>query len=241
MGVIGKGEDGFPTTLPRRRCIECMHCASICPRQAVEFEGLSPEAIYRETPEEPLERLICQRRSVRHFKPDLPEREIVQWALDRAEYAPSGKNIHATRWTVLWGLEATEKVTQMVIDLCNSSGEAPELPKLLAKGTNLITCGAPCVILGWSPEDCLNPVVDTAVATTTLELLLQSKGLATCWGGYLNQLANHHPSLRSALGVPEGCQLRCALMVGFDQGERYRNVPYRPKAGVTWLGAKELK
>jgi hypothetical protein len=97
------------------------------------------------------------------------------------------------------------------------------------------------VILGWSPEDCLNPVVDTAVATTTLELLLQSKGLSTCWGGYLNQLANHHPSLRGALGVPEGCQLRCALMVGFDQGEHYRTVPFRPKARVIWLDENKTK
>ena len=240
MGVIGKGEDGRPTVLPRRRCIGCMHCAAICPRQAVGFEGLNSEDLYRPEPEDPVERLICRRRSVRKFKDTLPDKADVQWALDRAEYAPSGKNVHATHWTVLWGKEVTDKITRMALDICETTGEAPELPKLYGKGTNLLTCGAPCVIIGWSPEDCLNPVVDTAVAMTTLELLLQSRGISTCWGGYLNQLAGHHESLRRTLGIPEGCQMRCALMVGYPDRETYRNIPYRPQAPVTWLEEPDL-
>jgi nitroreductase len=78
-------------------------------------------------------------------------------------------------------------------------------------------------------------VIDTAVAMTTLELLLQSKGLSTCWGGYLNQLANHNKSLRDQLGIPENCRLRCALMVGYPDREQYRAVPYRPEAPVSWM------
>lgn len=240
MGVIGKGEDGKPTALPRRRCIGCMHCAAICPKEAVEFADLSHEALYQPTPADPVEAVIRCRRSVRKFQTKLPDKALIQWALDTAEYAPSGKNVHATRWTVLWGREATERVTQLVLQLCRDTGEAPELPKLHALGTNLITCNAPCVLLAWSPEDCLNPVVDAAVSTTTVELLLQSKGLSTCWGGYLNQLANHNPPLLRALGVPEGSKMRCALMVGYPDREHYRAVPYRPQAGALWLTQEEL-
>ncbi|MCD8144588.1 MAG: nitroreductase family protein [Oscillospiraceae bacterium] len=240
MGVLGKGEDNRPATLPRRRCIGCMHCAAVCPRQAVQFEGLTQAQLYQAPPENPVENLIRARRSVRRFKTQLPERTVIQWALDGAAYAPSGKNVHANRWSVLWGRSATDKVTEMVLDICRRTGEAPELPKLYGYGTNLITCNAPCVILGWSPDDCLNPVVDTAVAMTTVELLLQSAGLSTCWGGYLNQIANHNDELRRALGVPEGCHLRCALMVGYPDRETYRNIPYRPQAAVTWLEDSDL-
>lgn len=240
MGVIGKGENGSPTVLPRRRCIQCMHCAAICPKQAVGFPQLTAEELYRPEPEDPVERLIRQRRSVRKFKETLPDRSDLQWALDTAEYAPSGKNVHATRWTVLWGKGATDKVTRMALDICAATGEAPELPKLYRCGTNLITCNAPCVVIGWSPEDCLNPVVDTAVAMATLEMLLLSRGISTCWGGYLNQLANRNDGLRQALGIPDGCKMRCALMVGYPDRETYRNIPYRPKAPVTWLEETDL-
>ncbi len=235
MGVLGRGEDGYPTPLPRRRCIGCMHCASICPRQAVRFEGIPTQALYNPVPENPVEAAVCLRRSVRHFKPELPERELIEWALNRAEYAPSGKNVHATQWTVLWGRDCTDRVTELVLDICRKTGEAPELPKLHAKGTNLITCNAPCMLLAWSPDDCLNPVVDAVVSMTTVELLLQSVGLATCWGGYLNQVANHNDELRRHLGVPDGNHLRCALMVGYAGRERYRSIPHRPQAPVVWL------
>lgn len=235
MGVIGRDAEGRPGVLPRRRCIACMHCAAICPRRAVSFEGLTPEQLYRPTPESPVERLIRQRRSVRNFKEALPDREVLQWALDTAEYAPSGKNVHATRWTVLWGKAVTDRFTSMALEICEATGEAPELPKLYRAGVNLLTCNAPCVVIGWSPEDCLNPVIDTALAMSTLEMLLLSRGISTCWGGYLNQLANRHDSLRSALGIPEGCKMRCALMVGYPDRETYRNIPYRPDAAVTWL------
>ncbi len=239
MGVIGKGQDNRPTVLPRRRCIGCMHCAAICPKQAVTFDGLSAGQLYRPAPDNPVERLICQRRSVRNFQETPPDKAVLQWALDKAEYAPSGKNVHATRWTVLWGKAVTDKFTRMALDICESTGEAPELIKLYQRGTNLITCNAPCVVIGWSPEDCLNPVIDTAVAMATLEILLLSRGLSTCWGGYLNQLANHNDGLRRALGIPDGCKMRCALMVGYPHRETYRNIPYRPDAKVVWPEEKD--
>ena len=77
------------------------------------------------------------------------------------------------------------------MNLCLEYGEAPELPKLLAKGTDLLTCGAPCMIVLHSPDDCLNPVLDAAVGMAQLELLLVHKGLGTCWAAI---------SVRSATG-----------------------------------------
>ncbi len=233
MGVI-QYKDGKPGILPGRRCIQCMHCVSICPKRAVIFDGI--EYQIRESPETEIERLVMSRRSVRHFKADPPPKEIIQWALDTAAYAPSGKNAHDTRWTVLYGLEETEKVTNMALDYCvKHKDEAPELIYLHLKGVNLITCNAPCVIVGWSPDDALNPVVDTAVAAATVELLLQSRGLSTCWGGYLRQITNVSEELNHELGIPVGCNMRTALLVGYADKEKYLHIPYRPAAQVEWV------
>lgn len=219
----------------KRRCIACGHCVAACPKQAVHFDECAPGEDYVPAPEDALERLVRSRRSVRRFTDELPARADIQWALDCAQYAPSGKNCHDNRWTVVYGREKTLELTERVLDVCRKTGDAPELPKLYARGTDLICCGAPCMIIAWSPDETLNPVVDPAVALTTAELLLVSRGYATCWGGYLRQLSERDASLRAWLGVPEGARVRCALMVGVPGPERYPNIPHRPAAEAMWL------
>lgn len=233
MGVLVL-KDQRPQVHPGRRCIQCMHCAAVCPQMAVGFEQLEREAVYPSMPDEPLERLIKNRRSVRRFQDRLPSRELIRQALDTAAYAPSGKNQRAYRFTVVWGKERVKALRDQCLRLCGEYNEAPELVKLQAKGTDLLTCGAPCMIAAWSPEDCLNPVLDPTVAMAQLELLLVHQGLATCWGGYLRQVSDRFPEIRRTLGLEEACRVRCALMVGYA-GEHYIRTVWRPEARVTWL------
>ena len=164
MGYL-KLEEKRPVVRERRRCIECGHCAAACPKQAVTLTSEKAELGLPKAENE-LEELILSRRSIRHFQAKVPPRELIQRALDLAEYAPSGKNAHQHRWTVLYGLEETEKVTEMALDFSRRTGEAKELIKIKEAGTNLLTCDAPCVILAWSPDDALNPVADPALALT---------------------------------------------------------------------------
>lgn len=220
-----------PVIKERRRCISCGHCTATCPRQAVTLEQDGWAVL---TPENDLERLIAARRSVRHFKADPPPKEVIQRALDVAEYAASGKNVHAHRWTVLYGMAQTEQVTQMALEIAERTGNAKELIKIKAAGTNLLTCDAPCVILAWSPDDALNPVIDPVLAMALVEIQLNQAGIATCWGGYLRQIADASAELRAHLGIPEGCNLRCALICGYPQGENYPNIPPRSKAAPFW-------
>ena len=213
MGVFVMGEDG-PEVHPKRRCIQCMHCAAACPRQAIGFSELTEKEVYPPLPEEPLEKLLKTRRSIRHFQEKLPPKKLIEKALDTAVYAPSGKNQRAYEFTVLWGLDKTRALRDRAIELCDQVGEAPELGKLLRKGTDLLTCNAPVMIVAWSPDDCLNPVLDPAAAMAQLELSLVQGGLGTCWGGY---------------------RVRCALMTGYAEKEKYIRSVWRPKAKVTWI------
>ena len=234
MGVLVPGEK-HPEIHPRRRCILCMHCAAGCPKKAIGFEELPEAAVYPEMPEDELERLIRTRRSVRSYRDALPERERIQHALNTANFAPSGKNQRAYRFTVVWGKPAVTALRDRCMELCRETGEAPELPKLFEKGTDLLTCGAPCMIVAWSPENCLNPVLDPAVSMAELELLLVRQGLSTCWGGYLRQLSDRFPEIRRRLGLPEDCRVRCALMVGYAKGESYLRPVWRPETDALWL------
>ena len=230
MGHLRMTEDG-PSATGRGGCMACMQCVAVCPRQAVLDDG-RPAIL--PAPEDPVERLVTSRRSVRRFKPDAPDRSVIAWALQRAGYAPSGKNRHANRWTVVYGRERAEAVRALAIEHCRKTGEAPELVRFAEKGLDLLTCGAPVIIIGWSPDDCLNPCVDTAIAMETAELLLVSRGIGTCWGGYLRQITGHCPALKQMLGIPEGASMQCCMMAGWPDGVRFPNIPVRPEPDIFW-------
>lgn len=216
----------------RGGCMGCLQCAAVCPRDAVRADGK------RATVPEPfdsLEALVMSRRSVRSFKPDAPDRASIQWALDRANYAPSGKNQRLHRFSVVYGRDRVEAIRTLALDYCRETGYAPELVKLADKGRDPMTCGAPALIFCWSPRDSVNPGTDSVLALATAELLLVSRGLGTCWAGYMRRLADRAPALRQILGIPENCAVDGCLMTGRPAGGGYPNIPLRPPADIAWV------
>lgn len=223
--------EGRPELGGRIACIACGHCVAACPKRAVTLDGRGPVS----PPEDLLEKAIVSRRSIRKFRQEAPPRELVQHALDMAEYAPSGKNRHANRWSVIYGYERCQAVKDFALNWCRETGESPELLHLAEKGLDLLTCGAPLVIIGWSPDKALNPCVDTVIALHTAEQILNRAGYGSCWGGYMRQIAARCPDFKAMLGVPEGSSIQCCLMVGKAKGEVYPNIPPRPAAEPFWV------
>ncbi len=233
--AIFREKDGSPVVAKEERCIRCYHCTAACPVQAVRFEDLTQERTYPPVPEDPVERLIKTRRSVRHFKAELPPRETVERALELAAWSPSGKNIHENGWAVLWGREAVEKARDMAVQWAADTGIYPELPKNAARGIDLLTCGAPCVLIGHSHPKTLNPMLDTAIAAATAELLLQQSGISTCWGGYLRHAINDCPELKAFVGIAPEREAYSLFMIGYADREIYRNIPDRPPLKTVWI------
>ena len=229
MGHLRMTDDG--PVIGRGACMGCLQCAAVCPRRAVLADG---RPAVTERPGDPVEALVMSRRSVRHFKAEPPERELIAWALQRAGYAPSGKNRHDNRWTVVYGKDRTEAVRGPALRFCRETGESPELLRFSEKGLDLLTCGAPVILLAWSPDDCLNPCVDAAIAMETAELLLVSRGVGTCWGGYLRRIAGQSPELRAMLGIPDGCSVQGCMMAGWSDGVSFPNIPIRPEPEIFW-------
>lgn len=233
MGIFRRGEDGkvFAREKP---CMDCYHCAAACPAHAVITHGMPEGETYPAPSDSPMLRAIQSRRSIRHFKDELPDRALIQRALDGAAYAPSGKNEHRNRWTVVYGRARVEELYRMVLEWAEPVEHYKHLVWLARKGIDPVTCGAPCLIIGHNHPEALNPQDDTVIATFLAEQLLVESGLGTCWSGYFRTAAQNSAAIQRRLALPEGHRVYSVLMVGVP-AERYPNIPYRPAAQVQWV------
>lgn len=179
-------------------------------------------------PDSPLLRAIQSRRAIRHFKEKLPDKALIQRALDGAAYAPSGKNEHRNRWTVVYGRARVEELYQLVLEWAGPVEHYKHLVWLARKGIDPVTCGAPCLIIGHNHPEALNPQDDTVIATLLAEQLLVESGLGTCWSGYFRTAAQNSADIQRRLALPEGHRVYSVLMVGVP-AERYPNIPHRPR------------
>ena len=78
------------------RCIRCQHCMAVCPKGAISIFGKNPSDSIPNTKELPspalMEKLIKNRRSIRRYKKDSVDKELIHHLLETAAYAPSGEN-----------------------------------------------------------------------------------------------------------------------------------------------------
>ena len=237
---ISMTEDG-PRSHHNRRCLQCMHCSSTCPMKAIHFEHIPPYAEYPDTPEDDTLKLIMTRRSVRHFKEEAANPEDITWALDIAQWAPSGKNRHLTQWMIVHTKEKCDAVYNYICDITRDTGVMPDLARQRDKGNHdSVTCGCSTIIMALAPIKPEGVITadssesDGIIAMTTAELLLNKVGLGTCWGGFVTFCANTIPQCREYLQIPDGYYVSCTLLCGIPD-ETYRNVPYRPNATIHWL------
>ena len=226
--VLSMDEQNFPKYAPKG-CINCGHCESACPNGAIWLD----DDLFTAAPDNELEQLLLSRRSIRHFHPEAPARELISSVLQKAQWAPSSKNQRLNGWSVIYGKEQTDSLLEKAMEHCRTAGTNRGLIRLYDCGINLITCGAPCIIFSWISEQAINHELDCAIAAAQAELMLTAQGLGTCWGGFATRLFSGDSELRAMAGIPQDARLCCTLMTGFP-AEHYHSTPGRPSARIIW-------
>ena len=102
-----------------------------------------------------------------------------------------------------------------------------------AEGHDPILHAAPCLIVvhGYADLPCIQ--TDCCIALTYLELYAASKGLGTCWAGFLSVASATYPPVHEALNLPEGHNCFGAVMLGHPH-HQYNLIPKREPANVEW-------
>lgn len=219
-------------------CIACGQCMAVCPNRAIKITGrdMTPNDII-ELPKisdradfERLKSLMISRRSVRDFKNQRVDRELIDKILETSSTAPNGLGSSDVEVLVLDGKEKVEEFTLELINTLKKNkwlfspamlqiyrpfiGKASyDSLKTFAstaidtfvtnydKGTNWLTYSAPLAMLFHS-SPYADPV-DSYIPATYAMLAAHSLGLGSCMLGTPNLLLNlFGKKIKQKYGIP---------------------------------------
>lgn len=248
--IIRADRNAFPTLEENSKdlCINCGQCAAVCPHGALslnamplaECPGIQQDLLPNAAQ---TRQLLMARRSIRFFKNRVVVHELLEDLIDTARYAPTGSNKQQVQWMVFENSAEVNSLASMVIDwtrlmlpLIPDELMARKMKNKIAawdKGRDDILRGAPHLVIVHSRADLSFAEADCVIALTYLELYAFTKGLGTCWAGYLTTAAGFHEPLQKALNLPQGHKCFGAVMLGYPQ-YKYTRIPKRKAPDVTW-------
>lgn len=237
---------GYPAIAEEKEdlCYRCQHCLAICPTAAISILGIKPGDV---TPLEgnyprprQMETLLKGRRSVRRYREENLEPQLIKHLLEVAWHAPTGVNARQVRFTVV---DDREKMVALRGEVMAGlgrllrEGKLPEGFERFAdfvrlwedKGIDTIFRGAPHLLVASTPEKVPTPLPDCLIALTYFELLAQSHGVGTVWCGLAKWALNDLlPEFRARLGIPEDHLFGYAMMFGKPAVTYTRTVRHQP-------------
>ncbi|MBF0482706.1 MAG: nitroreductase family protein [Desulfovibrionaceae bacterium] len=237
-GCIELDAEGLPRQTKGAMCIACGHCVAVCPHEALGNSNLDaagmlplPESL----PDAASVRgLMLSRRSVRVYKDTPVPAATLAGLLDTARHAPTAVNTQNVAYAACADPAKTREAARLCIEWLRGAGVYPHMVAAWDKGRDAALRGAPAIVVAHCPADYAWGETDCVIAVSYLELFAAASGLGTCWAGLLTRAAQASADLARLLAIPEGSVARAALMIGYPK-YRYRAVPSRRAAKVTWL------
>jgi nitroreductase/NAD-dependent dihydropyrimidine dehydrogenase PreA subunit len=243
--IIAMAEGSFPTILPEKEgaCYRCQHCLAICPTAALSILGVKPEECRMLAGNYPgpdqLETLIKGRRSVRRYKEDNLEPELMQRLLDVAWHAPTGVNSRDVLFTVVDSRDRLFVLRQEVMDGLGVLVRENRLPEQLAffanfvrlweeKKVDIIFRDAPHLLIATAPGGGASPIPDCLIALSYFELFAQSLGVGTLWNGLAKwSMFDLLPCMRKRLGIPDDHVIGYPITFGMPAVRYFRTIQHR--------------
>lgn len=238
-------------------CMECSHCISICPHKAIEMRGYDNNEVKEysrdefEISSEKLLNFMKFRRSVRHFKPDKIDIEMVKGSIEGGRYTPTAANRQNVRYIILDDAlsEFREKSLKALHDIAINKENDNTVSNLdvyrkkwisnyneyLNDNIDKMFFKAPLVILvigsnlssGWVE-------LNAGLASTSVELMLNAKGLGACYIGFFGIAAEICPDINRALELNPDEAIISTLAIGYPE-VKYKRTALRKPSNIKVL------
>ena len=213
-----------------KNCLKCQHCLAICPTAAISILGKKPENSVSCKEEMPsgiaMSNHIKTRRSVRKFKAEDLDRELIQDILDTASHAPTGHNDNAVLFSLIDNSEDMAIFREAVYAAIKKAAEEGYLPaqhKILASfqrlwekhGVDIIFRNAPHMLITSAPAKDASPLADSLITMTYFEFAANAHKVATLWNGMITWAIDEvDQSLRTLIGIPKDHTIGYSMVFG---------------------------
>ncbi len=212
-------------------CMHCGHCAAVCPGAAIELDNI-PSADLPELPTslkmlgDNTDLLLKSKRSTGAYSSRKVPQEVLEKALDAANYAPSARGAHPVQWLVINSPEKREAVLQEILPFYATAQDVTgrQHYRNHQRGVDSLLRYAPCVLIAHAPRH-LYGESDCVTAITYASLALHAQGLGSCWAGSIISVSRER-QLQS-LPMPQGHVAYAALLVGYPD-INFLKLPHRP-------------
>jgi nitroreductase len=157
-------------------------------------------------------KVVKTRRSVRAYKPEMPDKKAINRVLETTRQAPSGSNRQP--WKFILVTDAVKR--GQLQKACGDQkfvGEAPIV---------VVACGYDVRYNrgGYMGDKAF--LVDVSIAFTHLILAARAEGLGTCWiGDFENE------EVKKILEIPENWDVTAITPLGYPKGDPFKETDRR--------------
>jgi len=150
--------------------------------------------------------LVKARRSIRSFKSDPVDEDLLKRVLEAARLAPSWKNLQCWRFIVVRSEESKSGILAAIPDA------NPGKKAIAAAPVAIVLCADPRLsgVMG----DRYYYLVDSGIAMEHLILAASAEGLGTCWIGVFEENI-----IKSALAIPADWRVVALTPLGYPDQE----------------------
>ena len=211
------------------KCLGCEHCYALCPVGAISVFGLEAESDSVELSQgvlpslESMDLLVRARRSVRSYKQENVDPELLQRLLRATANCPTAVNNSALRFDVISDISRMNELRSGIMDELSAYRAQRELPPEFAylnvalrawinHKVDVVFRTAPHALFVSAPAD--NPfcsIIDVSIALSYFELLAQSSGLGTAWCGMLRMSLELLPDYKAKVLTAGSGDYYCML------------------------------
>lgn len=210
----------FVSSEKEPNCLECQHCLAICPTAAISVFGLNPDDSLPVAPDlwprlDQMTSLLRGRRSVRHYRDENVDAQLIDRLLATVANSPTGVNFRSLTFTVVDDKNQLRVLREKLMKALMKASAEHRIPERFSyleraisayaeDNADIIFRSAPHVlIVSAQPQaPCANE--DVAIALAYFELIAQSAGLGTVWCGFLKLALEVIPELKPLVGLAPG-------------------------------------
>ncbi len=224
-------EEGTKAQCPMfKPCVRCGHCVAACPSEAIGLDDKNPADLLPveqvKFPENQQIALFRGRRSIRAYAEKKVERDVLEAALEHANYAPTASNQQLVSWILVEDLSKIKAIVAETIEWMRATNDKRlmHLVNSYENGGDPILRGAKQAIFAITPKSWPWGAQDASAALSYLELALHARGVGSCWTGFVISASKQNavPSLE----LPEDKIIHAGLMLGYPNFT-YNRIPER--------------